>query len=160
MKSNRILSITTLAIVVVALIAFAGCKSSGMAITKRGQLLKINIEHPVDLPDNGEGDIGIVFGNRGVRGVNDVLVDVEIPAQLMVLDEKHERGVTMSHDPGSNSYHYTMGSLNPAEDSTIHFRIRTSFGTMSDSGAIRATAWQRDLRGDRLVETAVIKLRP
>jgi hypothetical protein len=159
MKSNRNLTIT-LVIVAVALIALAGCKSSGMAITKHGQLLKINIERPVDLPDNGEGDIGIVFGNRGVRSVNDVLVDVEIPAQLMVLDERHERGVTMSHDPGSNSYHYTMSSLNPAEDSTIHFRIRTSFGSMSDSGAIKATAWQRELPGDRLVETAVIKLRP
>src|SRR3977135_2876852 len=111
MKSNRILTITTLAIVVVALIAFAGCKSSGMAVTKHGQLLKINIEHPVDLPDNGEGDIGIVLGNRGVRGVNDDLVDVEIPPQLMVLDEKHERGVTMSHDPGSNSFHYALSSL-------------------------------------------------
>ncbi len=31
---------------------------------------------------------------------------------------------------------------------------------MTDSGGIRATAWQRDLTGDRLVETAVIKLRP
>jgi hypothetical protein len=160
MKSNRVLTIAALAIVAAALIAAAGCKYSGMAFTKRGQLLKINIEHPVDLPDNGEGDIGIVLGNRGVRYVKDVLVDVELPPQLAVLDEKHERGVTMSHDPGSNSYHYTLSNLQPAEDSTIHYRIRTSFGTMSDSGSIRATAWQRDLTGDRLVETASIKLRP
>lgn len=155
MKSNRIL-----ALVAVALIAAAGCKSGGMAVTKHGQLLKVNIEHPVDLPDQGEGDIGIVLGNRGVRSVKDVLVDVELPPQLVVLDEKHERGVTMSHDPGSNSYHYTLSNLQPAEDSTIHYRIRTSFGTMTDSGGIRATAWQRDLQGDKLVETAVIKLRP
>jgi hypothetical protein len=160
MKSNGILTVISLAIVAVVLIAPAGCKSSGMAVTKHGQLLKINIERPVDLPDNGEGDIGIVLGNRGVRSVNDVLIDVEMPPQLMVLDERHERGVTMSHDPGSNSYHYTLSSLNPAEDSTIHFRIRTSFGTMTDSGSIKATAWQRDLPGDRLVETTVIKLRP
>jgi len=144
----------------IAVFAIAGCKSSGMAVTKHGQLLKINIEHPVDLPEQGEGDIGIVLGNRGVRSVNDVLVDVEMPPQLVVLDEKHERGVTMSHDPGSNSYHYTLSKLQPAEDSTIHYRIRTSFGTMSDSGAVRATAWQRDLPGDKLVETAVIKVRP
>jgi len=155
MKSNRILMLAA-----IALFAIAGCKSSGMAVTKHGQLLKINIEHPVDLPEQGEGDIGIVLGNRGVRSVNDVLVDVEMPPQLVVLDEKHERGITMSHDPGSNSYHYTLSKLQVAEDSTIHFRIRTSFGTMSDSGAIRATAWQRDLTGDRLVETAVIKVRP
>src|SRR5882672_6613446 len=155
MKSIRIL-----AIIAIAFVAVAGCKSGGMAVTKHGQLLKINIEHPVDLPEQGEGDIGIVLGNRGVRSVRDVLIDVEIPQQLVVLDEKHERGVTMSHDPGSNSYHYTLSNLNPAEDSTIHYRIRTSFGTMSDSGGIRATAWQRDITGDRLVETAVIKVRP
>lgn len=159
MKSNRILSITMLAVAAVALIAFAGCKSSGMAVTKHGQLLKINIEHPVDLPDNGEGDIGVVLGNRGIRSVNDVLVDIEVPAQLTVLDEEHERGVTMSHDPGSSSYHYTLSSLNPAEDSTIHFRIRTSFGTMNQTEGFKVTAWQRDLRGDSLVETVVIKLR-
>ncbi|HEX9459528.1 MAG TPA: hypothetical protein VGA84_10315 [Thermoanaerobaculia bacterium] len=160
MKSNRVLTIAALAIVAATLIAAAGCKSGGMAITRHGQLLKINIEHPVDLPEQGEGDIGIVLGNRGVRYVKDVLVDVELPPQLVVLDEKHERGVTMSHDPGSSSYHYTLANLQPAEDSTIHYRIRTSFGTMSDSGSIKATAWQRDLPGDRLVETAVIKLRP
>ena len=159
MKSNRVLMITALAIVAVALFAAAGCKSGGMAVTKRGQLLKINIEHPVDLPDQGEGDIGIVLGNRGVRNVKDVLLDVELPPQLAILDEKHERGVTMSHDPGSSSYHYTLGNLQPAEDSTIHFRIRTSFGTMSETGGLKVTAWQRDLTGDKLVEIAVIKLR-
>src|SRR5256885_6085800 len=98
MKPIRILTLAA-----VVLIAVTGCKTSGMAITKHGQLLKINIEHPVDLPEQGEGDIGIVLGNRGVRNVNDVLVDVEIPPQVVVLDEKHERGVIMSHDPGSNS---------------------------------------------------------
>jgi hypothetical protein len=160
MKSSRIWTTATLALVAITLIATVSCKSGGMAITKRGQLLKINIEHPVDLPEQGEGDIGIVLGNRGVRYVKDVLVDVEIPQQLVVLDEKHERGIAMSHDPGSNSYHYTMSNLQPAEDSTIHFRIRTSFGSMTQTEGVRATAWQRDLPGDKLVETAVIKLRP
>jgi hypothetical protein len=159
MKSNRILTIAALVIVAVALIAAAGCKSGGMAVTKRGQLLKINIEHPVDLPEQGEGDIGIVLGNRGMRNVKDVLLDVELPPQRAILDEKHERGVTMSHDPGSGSYHYTLSNLQPAEDSTIHFRIRAMFGTMSEIDGIKATAWQRDLPGDKLVETAVIKLR-
>lgn len=78
---------------------------------------------------------------------------------LVVIEETHERGGTMTHDPGSNSYHYTLGNLQSAEDSTIHYRVRASFGG-SGSGGVRATAWQRDLRGDKLVETAVIKLRP
>jgi hypothetical protein len=30
---------------------------------------------------------------------------------------------------------------------------------MRETGSVKVTAWQRDLPGDRLVETAVIKLR-
>lgn len=160
MKSNRILTLAASALIAGALVIVAGCKTGGMAVTSHGQLLKINIEHPNDLPERGEGDIGVVIGNRGVRSVKDVMIDVEVPPELIVLDEKHERGVTMSHEPGTNAYHYTMGNLNPAEDSTIHYRVRTSFGTMSETGKLGVTAWQRDLPGDKLVETAVIKLRP
>lgn len=159
MKSHRALTIA-LALVAVALIAAAGCKTSGMAVTMRGQLLKINIKHPTDLPEQGEDNVDVILSNRGVNNVRDILVDVEVPAQLVVLDETHERGVTMTHDTGSNVYHYTLGNLQPAEDSTIHYKVRTSFGGMSDSGNVRVTAWQRDLRGEKLDETAVIKLRP
>jgi hypothetical protein len=149
-----------MAVVAVVLVVVTGCKTSGMAVTRHGQFLKINIQHPMDLPERGEGNLHIVLSNRGVRSVTDVLVDVELPPQLIVLDETHERGVTMTHDPGSTFFHYTLSNLQPAEDSTIHYRVRTSFGTMSESGSVKATAWQRDLPGDKLVETAVIKLRP
>jgi hypothetical protein len=159
MKSHRIVSAAAVAWFAVALIAVAGCKTGGMAVTKRGQLLKINIEHPIDLPDRGEDNLNVVIGNRGVRSVKDVMIDVEVPPELVVLDETHERGVTMSHEPGSNFYHYTMGNLQPAEDSTIHYKVRTSFGTMAATGNFGVTAWQRDLPGDKLVETASIKLR-
>ena len=64
MKSNRVL--TTMALVSVFLIAAAGCKMSGMAVTSRGQLLKINIIHPKDLPERGEDNIDIILGSRGV----------------------------------------------------------------------------------------------
>jgi len=160
MKSKRILTFATLAAIAVILIAAAGCKMSGMAVTSRGQLLKLNINHPKDLPERGEDNIDIVVGSRGVNSVRDILLDVEIPPQLIVEDETHERGVTMTHDPGSNVYHYTFGNLQPAEDSTIRYKVRTSFGTMAQSDTVKATAWQRDLPGDKLVETAVIKLRP
>jgi hypothetical protein len=160
MKSNRVFTTVMLALVSVVLIAAAGCKTNGMAVTSRGQILKVNINHPKDLPDRGEDNLDVVLGSRGVNSVRDVLVDVELPPQLIVLDETHERGVTMTHDPGSNVYHYTLGNLQPAEDSTIRYKVRTSFGTMSETGSVKATAWQRDLPGDKLVETAVIKLRP
>jgi hypothetical protein len=160
MKSKRVFSITALAVAALFLIAAAGCKMSGMAVTSRGQLLKLNILHPTDLAERGEDNLDIVISSRGVNNVRDILLDVEIPPQLIVLDETHERGVTMSHDPGSNVYHYTLGNLQTAESSTIRYKVRTSFGTMAQSDIVKATAWQRDLPGDKLVETAVIKLRP
>jgi hypothetical protein len=37
--------------------------------------------------------------------------------------------------------------------------VRTAFGTYSQTGDVKETAWQRDLPGDKLIETALIKLR-
>ena len=160
MKSNRILTLFALALVAIALfVTAAACKSGGMAMTSRGQFLKINISSPKDLPDGGEDNLDIVLSNRGVNNIQNILADVELPPQLIVLDETHDRGVNMSHGPGTNVYHYTIGKLNPAEDSHMRFKVRTAFGTMSETGSVKVTAWQRDLPGDKLVETAVIKLR-
>ena len=159
MKSNRILTVSALALLAIALWVTAACKSSGMAVTSRGQLLKINITHPTDLPEGGEDNLDVALSNRGVNNIQNVLVDVELPSQLILLDETHDRGVTMSHDPGMNVYHYTIGNLQPGESSRVRFKVRTAFGTMSETGSVKVTAWQRDLPGDKLVETAVIKLR-
>jgi hypothetical protein len=159
MKSKRILTIAAVALAALALIALSGCKTNGMAVTSRGQLLKLNIVHPTDLPERGEDNLDVVISNRGVNSVKDILVDIELPPQLIVLDETHERGVTMTHDPGSTVYHYTLGNVQPAESSTIRYKVRTSFGSMMQSDSVKATAWQRDLPGDKLVETALIKMR-
>jgi hypothetical protein len=159
MKSHRNLIFLALAIIAMGLFLTAGCKSSGMALTSRGQLLKINITHPTDLPDAGEDNLDVVISNRGVNNVENVLTDVELPPQLVVLNQTNERGVTASHDAYTNVYHFTFGKIQPAESSTIRFRVRTSFGTYSQTGDVKVTAWQRDLPGDKLIETAVIKLR-
>ena len=143
----------------IALAALAGCKTSGMALTSRGQLLKINIIHPKDLPEAGEDNLDVTISNRGVKDVRDVLVDVDLPPQLIVLDQTNERGVTVMHDPGSSVYHFTLGNVQPAEDSKIRFHVRTAFGTLRETGSVKVTAWQRDLPGDKLIETAVIQLR-
>ena len=159
MKRNRILIVAAVASLAVALVATTSCKSSGMAVTSRGQLFKINIMHPNDLPENGEDNLDVVISNRGVKNVENVLVDVELPPQLVVLDQTNDRGVNVIHDPGSNVYHFTMGNVQPAEDSKLRFRVRTAFGTMRETGSVKVTAWQKDLPGEKLVETAVIKLR-
>jgi hypothetical protein len=158
MKANRTL-IAALVVMVAAILGASACKSSGMALTKRGQLLKINILHPIDLPEKGEDNLTIEVSNRGVNNIKDVLVDVELPAQLIILDEVHGRGVEMSHDPGTNNYHYAIGNIQPAETSRIIYKVRTAFGTLSQTDSVKVTAWQKDLPGDRLIETAVIRLR-
>jgi len=141
------------------IVATTGCKSSGMALTSRGQLLKINIAHPNDLPESGEDNIDISISNRGVNNVQNVLTDVEIPPQLVVLDQTNDRGVGVMHDSGSNVYHFTMGNIQPGESSKLRFHVRTVFGTYHETGSVKVTAWQKDLPGDKLIETAVIKMR-
>ncbi|HEV8658970.1 MAG TPA: hypothetical protein VGS96_10085 [Thermoanaerobaculia bacterium] len=156
---KRYLSLTLMAILAIALLATVACKTSGMAVTSRGQFLKININHPAALPEGGEDNLDIVLSNRGVTDVKNVLVDVELPPQLMVLDQTADRGINAMHDPGSNVYHFTLGNVQPAEDAHLRFKVRTAFGTMRETGSVKVTAWQRDLPGDKLVETAVIRLR-
>jgi hypothetical protein len=158
MKRNQFLTVATL-MLLVALAGLSACKSSGMALTSRGQLLKINIKHPNDLPQSGEDNLDIVISNRGVNNISDILADVELPPQLIVLDQTSDRGINVMHDPGSNVYHFTIGKIQPAEDSHVRFHVRTAFGTLRETGSVKVTAWQRNLPGDKLVETAVIKLR-
>lgn len=157
MKRSQYLVLTALA--AMALFTVTACKSGGMAVTSRGQFLKINVNHPADLPEGAEDNVDIDIGNRGVNNIQDVLVDVELPPQLIVLDQTADRGINAMHDPGSNVYHFTIGKIQPAEDSHLRFHVRTAFGGANETGSINVTAWQRDLPGDKLVEHAAIKLR-
>lgn len=159
MRNKQLLSIAVIALVAIALVSTTACKSSGMAVTSRGQLLKINIVHPNDLPENGVDNLDINISNRGVNNIQDVLLEVELPPQLIVLDQTNEKGINVMHTPGTNMYRFTFGNIQPGEDSTVRFRVRTAFGTLSETGSVKATAWQSGLPGDKLVETAVIKLR-
>jgi hypothetical protein len=159
MKRYKGITIAAMALLAVALLATTACKSSGMAMTSRGQLFKINIVHPNDLPEAGEDNLDIVISNRGVNNIRDILVDVELPPQLIVLNQTSDRGMNVTHDPGSNVYHFTLGNVQPGEDANVRFHVRTAFGTLRETGSVKVTAWQGDLPGDKLVETAVIRLR-
>ena len=159
MRKHPVITIAMMVVLALGLLATSACKSSGMAMTSRGQLFKINIQHPTELPDAGEDNLDVVVSNRGVNNIQDVLVDVELPPQLVVLDQTNDRGVNVVHDPGTNRYSFTLGNVQPGEDSNLRFRVRTAFGSMKETGTVKVTAWQRDLPGDKLVETAVIKMR-
>lgn len=159
MKRKQIWSVALVAIMALALISTTACKSSGMAVTSRGQFLKLNISHPDDLPEAGVDNLDITLTNAGVNNIQDILLEVELPPQLIVMDQTNDRGVNVMHTPGSNVYRFTFGNVQPTERSAVRFRVRTAFGTMRETGSVKATAWQSGLPGDKLVETAVIKLR-
>jgi hypothetical protein len=159
MNRNRYFSVALVALCAIALLSATACKSSGMAVTSRGQFLKLNIAHPEDLPEQGVDNLDITVSNMGVNNIQDILLEVELPPQLVVLDQTNDRGVNVMHTAGSNTYRFTFGNIQPTERSTVRFRVRTAFGTMSETGSVKATAWQSSLPGDRLVETAVIRLR-
>jgi hypothetical protein len=159
MNRNRYFSVALVALCAIALLSATACKSSGMAVTSRGQFLKLNIAHPEDLPEQGVDNLDITISNMGVNNIQDILLEVELPPQLVVLDQTNDRGVNVMHTAGSNTYRFTFGNIQPTERSTVRFRVRTAFGTMSETGSVRATAWQSTLPGDKLVETAMIKMR-
>ena len=159
MRRNQFWSVALVAIVALALISTTACKSSGMAVTSRGQVLNLNIVHPTDLPEQGVDNLDVQISNGGVNNIQDILLEVELPPQLIVMDQTNDRGVNVMHTPGSNMYRFTFGNIQPTERSSVRFRVRTAFGTMSETGSVKATAWQSGLPGDKLVETAVIKLR-
>lgn len=159
MRRNQLWTVALVAIVALALISTTACKSSGMAVTSRGQVLNLNIIHPTDLPEEGVDNLDIQISNGGVNNIQDILLEVELPPQLIVMDQTNDRGVNVMHTPGSNLWRFTFGNIQPTERSTVRFRVRTAFGTLRETGSVRATAWQNSLPGDKLIETAVIKLR-
>ncbi|HKB80944.1 MAG TPA: hypothetical protein VKH35_14630 [Thermoanaerobaculia bacterium] len=155
MRTNRLFAL------VGALLMIAGltsCKTSGMAMTSRGQLFKINIDAPNTLPEGGDGNVDVVLSNRGVNDIQNILVDVQLPPQLMVLDQTQGTGINVAHAPGSAVYHFTVGNLQPGEDTTLRFHVRTSFGTLRESGEISVTAWQSELPSDKLFRKTIIGL--
>lgn len=159
MKRNHLLTIAAIAVVALGLLSASACKSSGMAVTSRGQVLSLNIHHPDDLPEAGVDNLDVQIANRGVNNIQDILLEVELPPQLIVMDQTNDRGVNVMHTAGSNLYRFTFGNIQAGESSTVRFRVRTAFGTLSETGSVKATAWQSGLPGDKLIETAVIKLR-
>ena len=159
MRRNQYWTVALVAIVAVALISTTACKSSGMAVTSRGQFLKLDIIHPTDLPEEGVDNLDVQVTNAGINNIQDILLEVELPPQLIVMDQTNDRGVNVMHTPGSNMYRFTFSNIQPTERSTVRFRVRTAFGTLRETGSVKATAWQEGLPGDKLIETAVIKLR-
>ena len=78
MRRRQLLSVAIIGVLALALLSATACKSNGMAVTTRGQLLKLNIVHPSDLPESGVDNLDVVISNRGVNNIQDVLLEVEL----------------------------------------------------------------------------------
>lgn len=140
----------------------AGCKSSGVAVTERGQVMTIAIDGANDLPNNFTDDLKVKVANRGVNNLSNVEFTVEIPNELTVLSEERGQGMElmlMETPSGKKLYHYMVGNIEVGQSSTARFQVRTAFGTLDRTSDIVVTAWQKDLPGDKLVESKHIQLR-
>ncbi|HVT04085.1 MAG TPA: hypothetical protein VHL58_12010 [Thermoanaerobaculia bacterium] len=161
MKSNSSKVLMLLA-VAAFLVVLAGCKSSGMAVTGRGQVMKISLEAPKELSEGESAEIMARVRNAGVNNLSDVQIDVEVPSQLTVVHESHGDGMNMTESmggEGARMFTYRVGNIEAGQDSTVKLSIQGAFHSYKQSGNIRVTAWQSNLPGDKLVETKFIKLR-
>ncbi|MGA7615192.1 MAG: hypothetical protein WBX15_08420 [Thermoanaerobaculia bacterium] len=150
--------------ILVGLVALAtvGCKSSGTAVTQRGQVMKISIDGPSSMAEGETSDIRVNVANYGVNKLSNVVYQVEVPPRLVVLEENHGAGMNLTAaitPDGSKLYAYRIGGLNPGEKSEARFKVRASFGSFDTSGDIKVTAWQEDLPNNKLIETHAIKLK-
>ena len=140
----------------------AGCKSSGVAVTDRAQIMTINIEGADDLPDNFTDTLEVKVANRGVNNLSDVEFTVEIPAELTILNEVHGDDIElmmMETPSGKKLYHFMARDIGVTDSATTRFEVRTAFGSLDRTSDIVVTAWQKDLPGEKLVETKHIRLR-
>jgi hypothetical protein len=149
------------ALAAAVVVALAGCKSSGMAMSNRGQIIKININSPTDLPNGEVDELKTTISNNGVNKLSTFKVDVELPPELEVLGEHHGPGVTVTDETNGtrHTYHYEVTALNPTAEVELRFSVRTAFGTARETGDMTVTVYQSDLPGGHLVESRRIKLR-
>ncbi len=140
----------------------AGCKTAGTAATTRGQVMHIGIDHPESMAEGETAEIRVAVENRGVNKLSNVVYRVSFPPQLVVLDESHGGGMTEYtgiDDMGQPVYHYDVGDIEVAQESVAKFKVRAAFGGNGRTGNIRVTAWDADLPGGKLIETASIDLK-
>jgi hypothetical protein len=159
--SGMRLSTITVTLILLTTIGLAACKTAGVAVTPRGQVMTLNVNAPQDLPEQGTGEIVVEIGNRGVNQFGGVDVRVNLPRELVVLSHHPDRGLSpvALETPSERQFHYRIGNLNAGETVRIRYDVRVGFGTLRETDEIEVTAWHENLPGDRLIETRRIRLR-
>lgn len=152
-----------IAFAVVALIAGA-CKSSGMAVSKEGHFIKIEIDVKDDLSDGETRELLVRVANRGVNKLQDVTLEVEIPRDMVVISQVKTAGnVTLTQRemaPDEKVYSYDAKDIPVGAEAEIRYHVRSALvPSGSSTSDIRVIVHSRDLPGGQLVETKSVKLR-
>src|SRR5688500_9127284 len=92
MKPHSRMYMLVLALFAVLLSAGA-CKHSGIAVTDRAQIMQIDIDGADDLPENYTDEFTVSVQNRGANNLSNVEFTVEIPNELIVVEESHGDGM-------------------------------------------------------------------
>ena len=146
----------------VLIVSLSGCKSSGVAVTGKGEILRIDIDAPGDLPDGDTEELTVRLANRGVSTVQDVVFEVQLPEELVVLSSVPGQGIRESEkvgERGEKIFTYNADDIEPLHDSVVRYHVRASFGGRETTGDIKVTAWAESLPGNRLIETKQVRLR-
>src|SRR5688572_19729550 len=141
---------------VLLLLIAGGCKSSGVGVTGKAQVLHIDISMPTDLSDGETQDLAIQVANRGLSEIDNVEFEVEIPNELVLLDHDPEKSlefVEFRSERGTRVFRYGAGDLELGSEATVRYRVRVAFGTLERTGDIVVTARAHDLPGGQLVES-------
>jgi hypothetical protein len=162
MKNLRFGPLALAFLAVTLVIVIGGCKSSGVAVSPRGQVMNIAIEVPTDLSEGETNEMVVRVANRGVNEIGDVFFQVEMPSELIVQSEIPSGGVERTDRMASSAtriFQYRAGDIEAATSAEVKYHVRAAFGSLDRTGDIKVTAWSEDLPGDRLVETKYIRLR-
>lgn len=157
-------TLVALAAVVILAAGLAACKHSGIAVSKGGQIIAIDIDAPKTLGEGVESQaLNIKIANNGVNNLSNLSFDVIMPTELIVVSQTQSRGVTWTERVtagGEKLYHYTVDEVPVGDRARVNYHVRTAFGTRDRTGDIKVTAYSDQLPGDRLIETKSIRLNP
>lgn len=159
LKLGRV-GVVMLAVAMLAILG--GCKSSGVAVSERGQIMNMDIDVPTDLSEGETKELTVSIANRGVNKIDDVIFEIEMPNELLVLGQNPSPGVRWTDRMsswGTKIYQYQAGDIEVGTEAEVKFNVRAQFGSLQRTGDIKVTAWSEDLPGDKLLETKYIKLR-
>jgi hypothetical protein len=159
MKTNRPAAALVVLLLTTGLVA--ACKHSGVAVTPRGQIATIEIEGVQQLAPGGTGNIDVTVRNVGITRLADTIVQVEIPAELNVIEENRGRGMNMTSglSPAGNIlYHYDVGHIEVGQDSKATFTVRAGTSPARRDVNVRVLVWNRDIPGNNLLETHNVKI--